>query len=340
MPQEVIVSYGSDAGGFQDPMLVRFSDVADFLSATAWQALATNQAGSFRLTRGSRIVGGMQSVFGGLLWTDVGLWLMKYIQPPFVWGFDEIAKGGGLLAMRAAAEVGGMVVWPSYKGFWTFNGSSAAPLRCEVWDAFYNSIDPQYINTLHAFPNSDFTEVAWHYAPLGSGGVPTAYINLNVGMLAAGFPPEECWDIGTLTRTAGIDRGAVGPPIAADGPNGLLQAHETATDADGQAMGSFAETAWFKLANGSQIMFLERLTPDFVGNAGWSVLITVYATMGESPNSRVKAYGPFTANAAIEHIIVRQRGKFLKLRFDFSPFGSFARMGAVLSRVSPAGRRA
>jgi hypothetical protein len=339
MPQEQIVSFGSDAGGFQDPMLVRFCDVGNFVGAAAWTASATNQAGSFRLTRGSRIVGGMQAGQRGLLWTDVGLWTMNYIAPPFIYGFDEIMSGCGLIAMRAAGFVAGKVVWPSYKGFFMYDGNSVSPLPCEVWSQLFDNIDPQYINALHAFPNSDFNEIAWHFPTLGSGGVPNAYINLNVGMLNAGYPPDQCWDFGMLTRTAGIDRSGVGPPIAADGPNGLLQAHETSADANGAAMPSFAETGWFKLSGSDDAIYLDRLIPDFIGSVGWKVAITVFLIEGESPTaSTLRTYGPFNASAAVEHLIVEGRGRFIKLRFDFSALGSFARIGSLIQQSAPAGR--
>lgn len=336
MPQEQVVALGADGGGFQDPMLIAFSDVGSFVAAGSWTASATNQAGTFRLTKGSKIVGGMQGGLRAAVWTDVGLWTMVYEGPPFVYGFDEVAEGCGLVAMRAAGYVAGKFVWPSYHSFFIYDGNTVSPLPCEVWSQLFDNIDPQYINALHAFPNSDFGEIAWHFPALGSKGVPTNYVSLNVGMLNAGYPPDQCWDFGTLTGTGAIDRSAVAPPLRADGPNGLLQAHETATDADGSAMPSFVETGWFQL--GADVIDLDRLIPDFVGNSAWSVSITVTLAEGESPESPLRTLGPFLVTPKTEHVIVEGRGKFAKLRFDFSAFGSFARIGAIRAIMAPGGR--
>lgn len=344
MPQEQIISFGSDGGGFQDPMLVRFSDIANFTAAGSWTATAINQAGSFRLTRGSRIVGGMQASLHGLLWTDVGLWSMNYLGPPFIYGFDEIGKSCGLIAMRAAAEIAGKVVWPSYHGFFIYDGSAVSPLPCAVWNQLYDLIDNEFINTLHAFPNSDFSEVAWHFPTQGSNGVPTHYINLNVGMLNAGYPPDQCWDFGVLQRTAGLDRTAVAPPVGADGPNGLLQAHETAADANGQVMPSFAETGWFKLNASSDAIYLDRIIMDAIPAAGAApssatVLVTIFLVEGESPTAGpIRTYGPYTVTPATEHLLIEGRGMFIKARFDFSTLGSFARLGTPIQQSAPAGR--
>lgn len=343
MPEEQLVSFGSDGGGFQDPLLVRWSNVGDFRSNGAWTATATNQAGSFRLSRGSAIIGGMQSSFGNLLWTDVGLWLMQYIQPPFIYGFSEIGKGCGLIAMRAAAQVGGRVIWPAQNSFWQFGGQDVEPLECDVWDYFYENVDPQFLGSITAFPNSDFTEIAWHFAPLGANGVPTNYVSLNLSMLASGTPAAQCWDYGTLTRTAATDRSAGGifSPLAVDGA-GLIQAHETQTDANGAPMPSFAETAWFRVAAGREYMFVERLFPDFVfGPGGGTVNVTIF--VGEYPEDvnlgLIRTFGPFACTPKTQHVIPRCRGRLMKLHFDFSTVGTFARLGQPIARMAPAGGR-
>ena len=57
MPERQIICYGSTFNGIQDPLLVRWCDIGNF---TSWVGTVTNQAGSFRIPKGSRIVGGMQ----------------------------------------------------------------------------------------------------------------------------------------------------------------------------------------------------------------------------------------------------------------------------------------
>jgi len=331
MPQQQIVAYGSDGGGFQDPMLVRFSNVGDYTSSTAWTATATNQAGSFRLTDGSRIVGGMQGPQQGYLWTDTALWTMNYVGFPLVYGFNKVGTNCGLASQRGAALVAGRLVWIGYKGFWEYGPNGVVPLPCPVWDKVFGSggADPAWVSNIFAFPNSDFTEVAWFYPTIGDNGLPTRYVKVNL--------TSNVWDYGTLTRTAGIDSSAVARPVSADGPNGLLQQHEVAIDADGAAMPSFAETAWFKLKGGSQYIFVERLLPDFFFSAGGACYVTVSVT--DYPDDAVRTYGPFLCTGKTEHVLPRCRGRLAKLKFDFSPLGSFARLGAILAVTAPAGSR-
>jgi len=54
-------------------LLVKWSTDGDF---TVFTPLATNQAGSFRLSNGSAIRGGLAATNQNLLWTDLDLWAM------------------------------------------------------------------------------------------------------------------------------------------------------------------------------------------------------------------------------------------------------------------------
>ncbi len=78
LPQQQVVAFGSGQGvSDRDPMLVAFSDVGD---NTDWTASTTNQAGTYRLPRGSRIVGGLGVwPLAILLWTNEGLWIMQTV---------------------------------------------------------------------------------------------------------------------------------------------------------------------------------------------------------------------------------------------------------------------
>ena len=76
MPERQVIAYGSSFTLSPDPLLIRWSDVQDF---TTWNATVTNQAGSYRIPTGSKIVAGFQGPQQGLIWTDIDLWAMQYV---------------------------------------------------------------------------------------------------------------------------------------------------------------------------------------------------------------------------------------------------------------------
>lgn len=330
MMQQQVIAYGitdpnTDA---QDPMLIGWCDVANL---TVWTASATNQAGTYRLPRGSRIVGGIQGPQYGMLWTDLGVWLQQYIGFPLVYGFNEIAQGCGLISMRSVGVLGGVVYWCSLNQFYLFNGASVAPLPCDVWDIFFRTANFTQQDKFLMAPNSHFNEFFYFYQSLLGNGEIDSYIKYNqVG---------KCWDYGQLVRTAWYDQNDVlsSNPLGVDA-GGLIQQHESTNDADGLPITCFATSGFFQIADGLVIVFIERMIPDFVASSGTSIQITV--NMVNYPDDAPLFSKTFTWVAGTtEYIIVRGRGRFAQITVGSSGLGEFWRLGECLMVGTGSGRR-
>jgi hypothetical protein len=166
MPQAQVLLWGTETvlgSGTIDPLLIRFSDVGTY---DTWTATASNQAGSYRLSRGSKIVGAIQAPQTTLAFTDTDVWSMSYQGPPLVYGFTIVGVGCGLLAPRAVAVVGRTTYWLGRNGFWLFGESGVRPLPCPVWDIIFRDLD--YSNAALAFAasNTGFNEVTFYYPSL------------------------------------------------------------------------------------------------------------------------------------------------------------------------------
>ena len=86
-----------------DPLLVRWSNEED---AYDWEPRRDNSAGGQRLSMGSYIISGLRTRQEILIWTDLGLWSMKYIGAPYVFGFDVIAEGLSIIGPNASVNAG------------------------------------------------------------------------------------------------------------------------------------------------------------------------------------------------------------------------------------------
>lgn len=325
MPQQQVVAFGAEVGGTQDPLLVRWCDVADY---TAWTASITNQAGSFRIPRGSKIVGGIQGPQQGLIWTDLGLWAMQYIQPPFVYGFNELASGCGLIALRAMGTLNSKVYWMGLDNFYIYDGGSVQNIPCSVWDIVFKNLNSVQIEKITCAVNSGFNEVSWYFPSLSGDGEVDTYVKYNTS--------ENVWDYGTLDRTAWIDQSIFGEPIGVDSTS-FVQQHEVNSDADNLPLDSWAETSWIKLSDGLLYIFLERIIPDFITSTGTTMKITV--SVADYPWDTPTQYGYYPWTTDTEYIIVRARGRLVKFHFESDDLGSFWRMGELLYFGNPAGRR-
>jgi hypothetical protein len=329
MPQRQIVAYGSTVNGLIDPLLVRWCDVENY---TVWDAAVTNQAGSYRIPRGSKIVGGIQGPQQGLLWTDLALWAMQYTGQPYVYSFNEVATGCGLIGRKAAGSMAGVIYWMSQSQFFRHAGDGVSPIFCPIWDVIFQDIDTDYVDNIRIAPNARFNEIAWYYPTVGSSGVPTKYVKYNVAL--------GKWDFGTLSRTAWIDQSVLGPPIGA-GSNQYIYQHETSTDADGQPMSSNFRTGYFAMDEADVKVFVDQVWPDmkwgyYGGVQNANVQLTFYVT--DYPGDTPIAYGPFTLTQTQQFVTPRFRGRLMAVQISSNDIGSFWRLGNMRYRFQPDGK--
>lgn len=325
--EQIAVGFGctDPISGEQDPLLMRWSDVANNAD---WTATTTNQAGSFRIPTGSKVVGMVQGPLFGLVWTDIDFWIMQYIGFPLVFSFNRIGWGCGLIGMRAAGKLGEAIYWMGQDEFFVYTGAGAQQIPCPVWDFVFANLDRNYADAVFAASNSYFGEIAWYFPTLGSNGVCQAYVKLQV---ATGL-----WDYGYLSRSAWADQSAGFAPVGSD-YTGLLQQHETSPDLDGDPMDAWAETGWIEMQSGTVFTFLERIIPDFILSSGGRVLVTL--NFADYPNESAWTYGPYEVTSSTRYLIIRGRGRYVQLKVESNDLGTFWRLGKPTALISEAGRR-
>lgn len=328
MPEEIIMMFGSslDMASFLDPLLLRWCDQADF---TEWTPTATNQAGSFRLSRGSLIVGAVQAPATLLVWTDLDIWGGQYLGFPLVFGFSQLSNNCGLISQQAYAVDNNNVYWMSFDGFYAFTAAGVQAVPCSVWDAVYQNLNRMQSPKVIAAKNSLFNEILWFYPSASGNGEIDSYVSINT--------LEQSWDYGSLTRTAWTDQSVLGPPIGVDG-NGIIQQHETSLDANGAAMtGVEIMTAYQDIGDGNDFVFLDQIIPDlkWLGPTP-QVGVTVY--FQNWPGDVATSQGPFIVTPSTEYITVRVRARQVAVKIEMDGLNMWFRLGAFRLRVSPAGR--
>ena len=330
MPQRQIIAWGSTFSGIADPLLIRWCDVQNY---GAWIAQSTNQAGSFRIPKGSRIVGCIQGPQQGLVWTDLAVWSMQYIGQPYIYSFNEIAAGCGMIGRKAAGSFNGVVYWMGQSQFFSLSGSGVQPIPCPIWDVIFQQIDMSNVNKIRVAVNSRFNEVAWYYPTTTSNGEVAAYVKYNtvIGQ----------WDYGSLGRSAWINESIFGPPIGADPVSKYIYQHETSTDADGSAMNSFFQTGYFVINEADNKAFIDQVWPDakwgyYNGTQSAQLNMTFYTDdyAGQTPIS----YGPFTLTQSTTFISPRLRGRLVSINVGSNDVGSFWRIGNIRYRFQADGK--
>jgi hypothetical protein len=336
MPQRQIVAWGSTFTGIKDPLLIRWCDVNNY---DAWIGTVVNQAGSYRIPKGSRIVQCIQGPQQSLVWTDLGVFAMQYAGPPYVYQFNELGTGCGLIGRKAAASVNGVVYWMGPSQFFRLSGGGVEPIRCPVWDVVFQDLDTNNLDKIRVAPNSRFGEITWYFPTISNGGENEGYVKYNFIL--------DQWDYGFnstanpyVARSAWINESVLGSPIGA-GLNQIIFQHETSPDADGVPMNSYFQTGYFALSEADVKMFIDQVWPDmkwgyFGGSQDANINMTFYVT--DYPGQSAIEYGPFILTQETTFITPRFRGRLVSIRIDSNDIDSFWRLGNFRYRLQPDGR--
>lgn len=330
MPQRQVVAWGCSFTTTPDPLLIAWCDINDF---TDWTPQVVNQAGSFRIASGSRIVGALQFPQQALVWTDIELWSMQYQGQPYVYGFNKIGIGCGLLARRAVCSQNGFIYWMGQSQIYMLSGNGIQPLPCPIWDVAFQDLDLANVDKITAGSNALFQEIAWYYPIQGGNGEVSNYIKFNT--------LTQTWDYGVLGRSAWTDESCLGQPIGFDPGSGFIYQHEISPDADGAAILSTVTTGYFAIADGDMMTTIDQVWPDMKwGHFGESQTANVQITFNsvDYPGQTPKTYGPYTVTENTTYISPRIRDRLISITVSSSDVGSFWRWGNIRYRFQTDGR--
>lgn len=274
------------AGG--NPRKVQWCDQED---NTVWTPSTLNQAGDFELATPGTLMAGKRVRGLNLLWTDVDCHASTYIGQPFVFSFEKIGSGCGLISPQSVAIVSDSAAfWMSKSGFWMYDGS-IKPLPSDVGDYIYRNINASQSSKTYAVHNSEFGEVWWFYPSADSNEV-DSYVVYNYR--------EGHWNIGLMGRTCGTGRGAFEKPLMFS-TDGYLYEHEVGFDYEGGTL--YCESGPVQIGAGDNLMAVRELIPDELNQGEVSALFKTKLY----PNSAESSHGPYSmANPTSVRFTARQ----------------------------------
>ena len=328
--------------GVLDPMLIAFSDQENPLE---FEPLATNTAGSLRLSSGSAIVGGLKARQEVLIWTDTSLYSMNFIGPPLTFAVNLINEGAGLIGPNAATNSPRGVYYMSKKGFYYYNGS-VQKLPCSVQDYVFSDLEDTQAFKCFAGLNEEFSEI-WFFYPS------TTDNETEISRYAIYNYEEGSWSIGTLERYSWLAAGVLDKPLAAgeESSTKRIYEHEKGFNDDESAMdGVFVESADIDIADGDRFVFLKRILPDilFVNEAGTSQnpAINVVVKRRDFNNQTLSTDSTTQITASSTFGSLRSRARQFVLRFESDDDNAVNdrknykwRLGSTRVEVQPSGRR-
>jgi hypothetical protein len=244
--------YGAYGTTTLDPLLIRWTAQESY---TDWTPSAINQAGSYRLSHGSTIIGALQTRQEIVVWTDAAIYSMQYLGPPNVYGFTLLADNISIVSPNATATANGVVYWMGVDKFYVYSGR-VETLPCAVRTYVYNDINRDQFFQCFSGTNEGFSEVWWFYCSANSSTI-DRYVIFNY--------LDRVWYYGSLARTAWLDSPLRDYPQAAT-PSNIIVYHEAIVD-NGEtnppsAIDCYIQSSDFDIDDGHNYGFVWRMIPD------------------------------------------------------------------------------
>lgn len=322
-------SYSASAtvSGAFDPMLVRWSDQDN---RSNWVPSLSTTSGEVILTDGTKIVGGLRAKNAINIWTDNALWLMEYAGPPFTFRFSQAGTNCGMVGPHAGIDFNGVSYWMGFGNFYRFTGQ-VETLGSTVRRYIFDDINHEYYDKVYTGINSEFNEIIWLY-PSGTGTECDKYVIYN--------PVDDYWVYGEMIFTTFTDKEVFGNTITtgvtAAGNNIYNNEPRDVFTGNGETLTSFIESGDFDIADGNDIMFMDKVIPDYALSGGQIKMKFTTKQYPESPESITKE---FNITEATQKVDFRSRGRQAKVRVSCGSNNASWRWGSLRLAYQGDGQR-
>ncbi len=340
---------GVYATAAQDPLQIRWSQQEEFYT---WTPAATNQAGDYRLSRGSEIVAAQQTRQEILVFTDAAIYSMQYLGPPYVWGFQIMGDNISIAGPNVVSVANNVTYWMGTDKFYMYSGR-VETLPCTLRQYVFQDINMQQSYQFFSSTSEGYNEIWWFYCSANSDTI-DKYVVFN--------HLERTWYYGTMARTAWVDSPLRTVPMATGyaGTNGNLVYHETGND-DGTTtpatpIEAYVQSSDFDIGDGHNFGIVWRIIPDvtFDGSnvANPSLDFTVrprqnpganYGTSDSPPVISAQTYSTNVRTQTVqqftEYAYVRIRGRQMAFKVSSNDLGVAWQLGTPRLDVRPDGRR-
>ena len=321
-----LVMFGcNDTAGVYQGGLIRWSSSENYADIVA---SAGNTAGSLFVTGSSRMIGALRGKGTIVFWTDNGVHSLQYRAPPIVFSSFKLGDGCGLIGPHAAIESEGTIYWMAHDNFYVYDGRVSI-MDCPLQRDIFNDLNIVQKEKVYAGTNDEFGEIIWLY-PAASANECTRYVIFN--------KTEKTWYWGSTSATTWIDSN-YHDSVLTGLTNGYVYYEDQPsvyTD-DGAAYESYVSSGAFTLADGDEVLFIDKIVPDFVFiNDG---VVDLQLTTRKYLTDSATIKGPFRVSAGTRRISMRARGMHHTFRAASSTLNSGWRMGKLRFNVFPDGKR-
>ena len=319
-----IIAFGAydNIAAADNPMLVRWCETGN---PTVWTESLISDAGRYQLTAGSQIMCAVPVDKQILILTDTSAYLMSPEEYPYSYSFRLIATACGADSPNAlVTDETGRAMWRSQNKFFMFDGN-VQEITCDIHDEAFNDVNSLQKYKIHAGLNTSYNEVWFYHASSNSTEINKAIVYDYM---------QKIWYPSDMARTAYIDSTPLHSSPFAVTTDNYIQLQDIGTSDNNVAINKNIKCV-VEIADGNDLMFINRLIPDFDyfnGNA------TVTATCFKEPQST-----GFTKSKVISsndtQVSLRARGRHVEIEFSSTGQSDSLRLGKIRLDVVTHGER-
>jgi hypothetical protein len=332
-----------------DPMLIRWSAQDDIYN---WTPDPTNQAGFTRLSHGSEIISVVQTRQEFVVFTDVSIYSLQYLGPPYVWASQLLGDNISIMSPNAAVIASGIVYWMGVDKFYSYDGR-VQTLNCDLRRFVFSDLNQSESLQVFSGTNEGFNEVWWFYCSANSTAI-DKYVIYNY--------LEKIWYYGTMSRTAWLDSGLQSYPIAANYVTATLTGnlinHETGlndnTTGTAVAIDAYISSSEFDIGDGHNFGFVWRVLPDLTFENAESTPAGVLPSVSMTLQGLANSGSGVTSTASqpvsksntyviteqfTGQIFTRMRGRQMIFKIASNQVNTCWQLGAPRIDIRPDGRR-
>jgi hypothetical protein len=293
----------------------------DFLSTT-------NTAGNYTLYPYSPIIAAHSSAQGILINTPAMSHFVRFVGLPYVYKYDPIGKIPIPISAASVSSTPDGVVWISVEGFWQFNGASATPIICPIWDVVSKRMD--FVRTVresHSVNMLARGEIWWFWVDLAYGLESSRYVAFSYR--------TNIWMGGLLHRTCGLTYGNDRNPIMSDGFK--IWKHEAGfTYPEAIAM-PYIESQSLNVLDGENLSTIVKLLPDIAGNK--LALAFSIAMNNDRTDYTKEKYSKKRAVNQFGWVDIRETARDARLRIDMVKNDDWSTVGPILFDIKKRGKK-
>ena len=255
--ERFLMIFGSTSDGTTGGGSFRRFAWCDQENPGAWDyANVTSQAGFLDIEPSSPIIAALATRSGVLFWTGKKTYVSQFLGAPYIYNYVELAEACTPWSPQSAVNTGGLALWFSQQGVFSFDGTSVMPVQCAVRPWIDDDIDLLNVRfQSFAVHVANFNEFWWFFPQDGQPYNTRAVIYCY---------KEGWWGQARMSRSAGITSSYSTHTIMADGT--ITFEHEAGTVYPSDVELPWAETFDLNLNSGARLTTIKQLLPDVEGD--------------------------------------------------------------------------